>query len=140
MDNFNSPFTKPWKNAIILPMNYSINPKGTQLPRKVAAYCHYVHDGDTIWVKIKGEEYKVRMLGVAAPEVANKYKHTAAEDGGEMAKAVLKKMVEGKKVFLRFGEKRRGFYGRLLAYIYTEDDVTKPVNQKLIDLGVASHY
>lgn len=94
-------------------------------------YCMRVIDGDTIVVKIKGKEEKVRLIGVNTPEMDHpdpKVKTLANE-----AYLFTKKMVEGKDVKLEFDQQKNDKYGRLLAYVYLLDGTF--LNAEIIKQG-----
>ncbi len=89
-----------------------------------------VIDGDTIELN-DGE--KVRYIGVDAPEFQSSKKN--AEPFAEEAFQANRKMVENRKVKLEFDVEQRDQYGRLLAYVYTEDGIM--VNEWLVANGYA---
>jgi micrococcal nuclease len=89
-----------------------------------------VYDGDTILVKGEGI---VRYLGINAPEVG---RH--GEEGEYMAldsKALNRRLVGMSPVRLEFDQEKRDRHGRLLAYVYLEND--DMVNALLIGKGLA---
>jgi len=89
-----------------------------------------VIDGDTIELN-NGE--KLRYIGVDAPEFQSSKKN--AEQFAEEAFQANRKMVENRKVKLEFDVEQRDQYGRLLAYVYTEDGIM--VNEWLVANGYA---
>lgn len=89
-----------------------------------------VIDGDTIELS-NGE--KVRYIGVDTPEFESSQKK--AEKFAEEAYQANRKMVENRKVKLEFDVEQRDQYGRLLAYVYTEDGIM--VNEWLVANGYA---
>lgn len=91
----------------------------------------YVYDGDTILLE-NGQ--KIRLLGINSPEVDGRYK--AAEPGGDDARAWLENLLSGKKVRLVTDRKKKDKYGRILAHIFTEDNVH--VNVELVRRGLAA--
>lgn len=111
-------------------------------------------DGDTIEIAYEnGTQDTVRLLGVDTPEV-----HTSVapdefegvpdtdagraclEAEGEDASEQTKRVLSGATVTLRFDENadRRGYYGRLLAYVITTDG--ENYNYQLIEQGFARVY
>ncbi|MBW2610030.1 MAG: thermonuclease family protein [Deltaproteobacteria bacterium] len=90
----------------------------------------YVYDGDTIL--INGGE-KVRYLGIDAPELEH--------SGGDSEFMALTsrdfnhRLVGGKRVRLEFDCEKRDRHGRLLAYVFLEND--EMVNELLIKSGLA---
>lgn len=82
-----------------------------------------VIDGDTIVL----EDGKiVRLIGINAPE---KY-----QNFGKEAFSKLKDLVTGKEIFLEFDKEIKDKYGRLLAYVFTEDYF---INYELLKSGLA---
>ncbi|WP_225741170.1 lamin tail domain-containing protein [Halorussus halophilus] len=112
-----------------------------------------VTDGDTIDVRYdNGSTDTVRLLGVDTPEVHTE--NTPGEfegipstsDGetclgyeGEVSSAVAKSRLLGERVTLKFDSEadRRGYYGRLLAYVYLDGE---NFNYQLIENGHARVY
>jgi len=71
-----------------------------------------VIDGDTLVVRQDGEEIKVRLIGINAPEHDECY--------GPEAASALRGMVDGKTVTLVTGRESMDEYGRTLAYVYAD--------------------
>lgn len=103
-------------------------------------------DGDTLALS-NGE--KVRLIGVDTPESASNPKlyrdvKKTGKDAqtilamGAQAKAYTKKLCEGQRVRLVTDVTPRDKYGRLLAYVYKEDNTF--VNAELIRSGYAQVY
>ena len=92
-----------------------------------------VVDGDTIVVKLNGKDEKVRFLLIDTPESvhANASKNT---EFGKVASDFTKNLLEGKQVSLEFDVAERDKYGRLLAYVYLDDQM---VNETLLKEGMA---
>ncbi len=110
-----------------------------------------VIDGDTIDVEMPdGSVERVRMLGVDTPEkTAEKnrpYEYdsitntTYLAEWGIKAKEFTKSMLDGKYAYIEFDEKAgfRGYYGRLLAYIYLENGTD--FTAELVKRGYARVY
>jgi len=89
-----------------------------------------VVDGDT-FVLTGGE--RVRLIGIDTPETVHPNK--PVEPFGPEASGFSKNMLEGKDVRLEFDVQERDKYGRLLAYVFLEDDTF--VNAELLRLGFA---
>ncbi|MDQ2630061.1 MAG: thermonuclease family protein [Actinomycetota bacterium] len=101
-------------------------------PKSAGAYVTRVVDGDTIEVRLGGQEEDVRYIGVDTPETV---KPGAPVDCfGPQASSFNHRLVERKRVRLVFGAERRDRYGRLLAYVYLGD---RFVNAELIRRGLA---
>lgn len=80
-----------------------------------------VVDGDTIVVDYKGKAEKVRLLCVNTPEsVHSDQKQNVPM--GIVASNYAKKRLSGKYVDLEFEGRKRGNYGRLLAYVFVAGD------------------
>ncbi len=92
-----------------------------------------VVDGDT-FVTARGEH--VRLLGINAPEIA--HGGEPGEPLGEMARAWLRKRIEGRLVELVFDVQRRDAYGRLLAQVFLRDGSW--INGELVERGLAHVY
>lgn len=91
-----------------------------------------VTDGDTIVVRLDGQEEKLRLIGIDTPEKYNseKLRRDAAESRlsaeeikrlGQAASTYTEKLVRGKPLYLEFDATERDRYGRILAYIYVPD-------------------
>jgi micrococcal nuclease len=112
-----------------------------------------VVDGDTLDVRYRdGSTERVRLLGVDTPEV-----HTGTDpaefegipesatgrewlsDWGDRASAFVRSAVGSGEVRVGTDDRadRRGSYGRLLAYVYTEDGL---LNRQLLQQGYARLY
>lgn len=74
-------------------------------------YVVQVSDGDTIVVEVDGKQERVRLIGVDAPEKAQR-------PWGPRATAFTKSLVLGKTVRLELDVQERDKYGRLLSYVY----------------------
>ena len=92
-----------------------------------------VTDGDTIRVLYRGREERVRLIGVDTPEVP--WYGGSGECFGVEAARYAKRRLEGRLVRLEFGADRRDRYGRLLAYLYVDDEL---FNLTLVRLGYAA--
>lgn len=117
----------------------------------VPAYVTRVVDGDTAWVRFSnGTEEKVRFLGVDTPETEEErnrpYEYGNITDlrclkvWGLRAKQFTKDAIEHKNVYLVFDpiSPRRGYYGRLLAYVYLTNGTD--FTAELIKRGYARVY
>ena len=95
--------------------------------------CTRVVDGDTIVVEKIG---KIRLIGVDTPET--KHPRKPVEYFGKEASNFTKRMVEGKKVRLKYDWQRKDRYGRVLAYVYLKDGTF--LNAELIKQGYGHAY
>jgi micrococcal nuclease len=98
--------------------------------------CTRVVDGDTIIVKMKGTEERVRLIGMDTPETVHPEK--PIEYFGKAASAFTKRMAEGKMVRLEYDWQEKDKYGRLLAYVYLEDGIF--LNAEIINQGYGFAY
>lgn len=107
-----------------------------------------VIDGDTFRLDT-GE--RVRLLGIDAPEMneSDKLERDSEQTGrdkntikklGKMSTEYVKKIAEGKKVYLEKGQDSddKDKYGRLLRYVYLEDGTF--INGKIVRDGYAYVY
>ena len=97
-----------------------------------------VYDGDTVTVDIDVgfgitiRKQKLRLLGVAAPEVRGPEK-----EEGKKSRDVLRKLILGKKIIIKTKKDKKGKYGRWLAEIFLDD---QNINKWLITEGHAKAY
>ncbi len=93
----------------------------------------YVVDGDTIHLK---DGRSVRLIGVNAPEVANK--HKAAEPlATESKKNLAAILAKSKKIGLKYGQEKYDRYLRTLAHVFLESGVNVQASQ--LKRGMAAH-
>lgn len=88
-----------------------------------------VVDGDTILVSNKSHELKVRLLGINSPE--------KGEDGSLDATLFLEDEILNKSVQLYFEGNKKDRYGRLLAYVFFDN---QNVNLKSVNEGFSNYY
>lgn len=94
-----------------------------------------VIDGDTLVVpaSTKGEEVRVRLLGIDAPE--------RGECDFTQAKHYLEELTLGKEVMLEKDITGKDRYGRLLRYVFIESDDPEAdtvfVNREMVEAGLA---
>jgi len=104
------------------------------------AYTFYtvdrVVDGDTFWLNDGYKEgFKVRLIGIDAPESRNTGHKTIQPYGAE-AKQYLKQRLSGQKVRLEYDVTRKDRYGRTLAYAYLSDGTF--LNAEMMKEGYAT--
>lgn len=80
-----------------------------------------VVDGDTVVVKIEGQEEKVRLIGINTPESVDPRKPVECF-GKEASTHTAELLPEATMVRLVRDVEARDRYGRLLAYVYRESD------------------
>jgi len=104
----------------------------------IAGQCRVtrVVDGDTIVVNYHGTYEKVRLLCVDTPESVHRDKKRNVPMG-KVASKYTRSRLMGKYVDLEFEGKRRGHYGRLLAYVFV-DGVN--FNVELARQGLSPYY
>ncbi len=91
-----------------------------------------VIDGDTIEVLVDGESYRVRYIGIDAPETGSGY--TAFEWLSTEATLINESLVGGRTVHLETDVSDTDRYDRLLRYVWVGDTL---VNEVLVRLGYA---
>ena len=95
-----------------------------------------ITDGDTFYVMTKNsEKFKIRLIGINAPESYNVGKKFRKEYFGKEAKVFATNLLKNKKVKLTFDVQKTDRYGRILAYAYLENGVF--LNQYLVENGFA---
>ncbi|WDP91603.1 MAG: thermonuclease family protein [Desulfobacter sp.] len=95
-----------------------------------------VVDGDTITVLYKGKREKIRLLNVDTPESV----HPDASRNtpmGKKAAAYTRQRLAGQRVALEFEGRKRGKYGRLLAYVFIDHE---NFNLELVQKGWSPYY
>jgi len=92
-----------------------------------------VIDGDTIEVEIDGREYRLRYIGIDAPETVKD--NTPVEWMGPEASAANGALVKGEVVYLEKDVSDTDRYGRLLRYVFLADGTF--VNGELVRQGYA---
>ncbi|BCX03183.1 MAG: nuclease [Candidatus Roseilinea sp.] len=90
----------------------------------------HVVDGDTIHVEIAGQTYRVRYIGIDAPEST-----TTTECFGREATNFNRALVAGQRLRLERDVNDTDRYGRLLRYAYLPDG--RMVNEVLVREGYA---
>jgi len=126
--------------------------RGFPYPQEVAAELVKVVDGDTLGVRINGEDERVQLLGVDAPELFRKVSKTAGDSvysewestddpNAQAGKRLLADFLQSKALTLEFERRERDRYGRLLAYVWVEDGGKQVlVNEWVLQRGIASLY
>jgi micrococcal nuclease len=94
-----------------------------------------VVDGDTIRVDGASGGERVRYIGIDTPESVKP--DAPVECFAERASAFNAKLVAGRRVRLAYDVERRDRFGRLLAYVYRDDDDLF-VNAELVRRGYAT--
>ncbi len=112
----------------------------------VYAELEKVVDGDTLWVKLDGEDQKVRLLEIDTPESVHS-DESKNNEYGQMASDYTKNLLSGVTgLYLEYGEEKNDQYGRLLAYVWLsnkvdvsnkDDQLEYMVNAKIVADGYA---
>lgn len=97
-----------------------------------------VTDGDTIHINYNGKDEKVRFIGLDTPETKDSRKPIRCF--GREATAKMTEFVENKNVRLEFDKTQgeRDKYGRILAFVYSEDN--KNLAYEMIRQGYGNEY
>lgn len=98
------------------------------------AYVTKVIDGDTFWVDNGTESFKVRFIGIDAPETRNSRWKKKGYYASE-SKQYVRSKTEHQWVRLEFDVQAMDRYKRRLAYIYLEDGTF--LNASLVEQGYA---
>jgi len=92
-------------------------------------------DGDTFWItNSKGQQEKIRLIGVDAPESRRTGRKEIGYYGKE-ASAYVERMLDGKKIRLEYDVGKYDRYKRTLAYVYLQDGTF--LNAHLVENGYA---
>lgn|GEM_PF-2273278 len=95
-----------------------------------------VVDGDTIVVKFKEKNEKIRLLNVDTPESVHPDRRQNTPMG-KAASGYTRARLSGKTICLEFEKKKRGNYGRLLAYVILDG---QNFNIELVRQGWSPYY
>lgn len=107
-----------------------------QLQENIFYKVSKISDGDTFYVKTENsEKFKIRLIGIDAPESYNLGLKFHKEYFGKEAKIFVTNLLKNKKVKLTFDVQKTDRYGRILAYVYLENGVF--LNQYLVENGFA---
>lgn len=109
-----------------------LQPRGATQQATVTA----IVDGDTIHVEIGEQEYRVRYIGIDAPEVA--HDNNPGEPLGAEATQANATLVDGQLVILEKDVSDTDQFGRLLRYVWTGGPgAWHLVNEELAAQGLA---
>jgi micrococcal nuclease len=97
-------------------------------------------DGDTIWVRFAGRDWRVRYIGIDAPEL----REAVPEAWAVEATDANRRLVEGREVVLEKDVSETDRFGRLLRYVWLHaptEEGGEPrwimANQELVRFGYA---
>lgn len=93
-------------------------------------------DGDTIHVEMDGVEYRVRYIGIDAPEIA--HDNNPGEPLGDEATQANADLVEGATVTLEKDTSDTDQFGRLLRYVWLTSDDAGSVRWTMVNLELAA--
>lgn len=96
----------------------------------VEAQVKHIADGDTITVLIDGQDYRLRYVGINAPEMDSEVQRALAEDAAELNR----QLVENQTVNLYLDTSDTDRYDRLLRYVISGETF---VNYELVRRGLA---
>src|SRR6056297_3152519 len=128
-------FTLHEYNDLVYQWPYSIKPENPQKAQVVKNV-----DGDTIKVRINGNEETIRMIGVDTPETVhpNKPVECYGKEASNFTKALC---ITGSTVYLTYDWDPKDKYDRLLAYVwYKRDEQWILHNLNLIVNGYGHAY
>jgi micrococcal nuclease len=97
-----------------------------------------VVDGDTLHIRMGGEDVKVRLIGINTPETVDPRRKV--ECFGKEASSFMKSLAEGESVRIETDPTQGTYdsYRRMLAYVYLKDG--QMLNRKMIAEGYAYEY
>ncbi|MBQ9662573.1 MAG: thermonuclease family protein [Oscillospiraceae bacterium] len=93
-----------------------------------------VIDGDTLLVRIEGEEVSVRLIGVDAPESVHPDESRNTPEGTVASDWMKNYMADRRQVALEYDEELLDHFGRTLAYVYVGDTL---LEDELLRAGMA---
>ena len=103
-------------------------------------------DGDTIDVVIDGDEKRVRLAGIDAPESASHEQERNTQEGVLATEHVRALLPVGRVVYLQKDVSETDKYGRLVRYVWldvpsdpnsSEEITSKMVNSLIVEAGFA---
>jgi len=89
-----------------------------------------IFDGDTIGAVVDGRFEKIRLLGIDAPEMDQR-------PWGKKSRECLKALISAadSRIYIEYDIQRRDKYGRILAYIWSQDK--RMLNEEMMEKGCA---
>ena len=96
-----------------------------------------VYDGDTVGIEfLDGRRRKIRLIGIDSPETNHSDEQVRLM--AQLSRRFAFYYLNGKQVSLMYDWEREDKYGRLLAYIWTEENGL--FNEFILEEGFASAY
>ena len=124
------------KSRLFLLFTFAFLLLNAQLKENTFYNVSKITDGDTFYVITpQKEKFKIRLIGIDAPESRNVGVKVRTEYFGKEAKVYMTNLLRNKKVKLTFDVQKTDRYGRILAYVYLENGVF--LNQHLVENGYA---
>ncbi|MEA2676057.1 MAG: micrococcal nuclease [Chloroflexota bacterium] len=113
-----------------IPVSHGLQPHGETQEATVTD----IVDGDTIHVEIGGQEFRVRYIGIDAPEIA--HDDNPGELLGAEASQANAALVEGQTVILEKDVSDTDQFGRLLRYVWLPPE-TDTKDWTMVELELA---
>lgn len=124
------------KSKLFLLFTFVFSLLNAQLKENTFYQVSKITDGDTFYVKTENsEKFKIRLIGIDAPESYNVGLKVRKEYFGKESKIYVTNLLKNKKVKLTFDVQKTDRYGRILAYVYLENGIF--LNQHLLANGYA---
>jgi endonuclease YncB( thermonuclease family) len=123
----------PSQTSTYSPHSVPVGVNESQINQDVYYEVLKVIDGDTVELNTIG---KVRLIGVDTPETVHPRKKL--EYLGPEASRFLSELAHGKKVRIEYDDQRKDKYGRILGYLYLNDNTS--LNEQIIKEGFSSAY
>ncbi len=108
----------------VLPFSASV--QRTPKSNTITTIVQKTVDGDTLKILMDGQEEIVRLIGIDTPECVHPDKSKNTE-WGKKASKFTKDHLEGKKIQLELDVQERDRYGRLLAYVFIDEELFNEV-------------
>jgi micrococcal nuclease len=108
----------------------ALSPKGDTRTAIVTA----ITDGDTVHVLIDGQEFRIRYIGIDAPEIA--HDNNPGEPLGQEATQANADLVDGATVILERDTSDTDQFGRLLRYVWLHS-ATNPMEWTMVNHELA---
>jgi len=104
--------------------------EGKKQDGRVVIFVEKIADGDSIEAVIRGTREQIRLIGIDAPELAQR-------PWGKKAKKYLEEMVaaSGWELGVEHDVEKRDQYNRVLAYLWTRDG--RLINEEMLRSGLA---
>ncbi len=112
-----------------------VPPAERSLDSNEAGVVTYIYDGDTVRIRLRQGEKKVRLLGVDAPEIGEESEEV--DLWARIARRFTYFHLFKKKVILGWDKEGHDSYGRVLAYLWLDGKIL--FNELIIREGLASY-